>query len=124
MSDSNNPSEGGTTTATDAGASNGSASTRRRGSGLSGKLLPELQKMAGDLGITGTAKMRKGELIAAIQSAQGGAAPETTQGGAGSKTTASGGSANGSAARSTTANRGRDSGDGDGDNRDQRPRDD
>ena len=56
-------------TATDAPA-NGSA-PRRRGGGLSGKLLPELQKMAGDLGITGTAKMRKNELIAAIQSAQG-----------------------------------------------------
>jgi transcription termination factor Rho len=35
-------------------------------------LLPELQTLAGDLGITGTAKMRKGELIAAIQAKQGG----------------------------------------------------
>ena len=61
MSDSTNQSEGGTT-------------TKRRGSGLSGKLLPELQQMACDLGITGTAKMRKSELIAAIQSAQGGSA--------------------------------------------------
>ncbi|HVV75378.1 MAG TPA: transcription termination factor Rho [Mycobacteriales bacterium] len=35
-------------------------------------LLPELQTLAGDLGITGTAKMRKGELIEAIQVKQGG----------------------------------------------------
>jgi transcription termination factor Rho len=35
-------------------------------------LLPELQTLAGDLGITGTAKMRKGELIEAIQAKQGG----------------------------------------------------
>ena len=75
MSDSNDP-EGATATATGASGSNGSSSTKRRGSGLSGKLLPELQKMAGDLGITGTAKMRKGELIAAIQSAQGGASTQ------------------------------------------------
>ena len=76
MSDSND-SEGVTATAADASGSNGSSSTKRRGPGLSGKLLPELQKMAGDLGITGTAKMRKSELIAAIQNAQGGAS--TTQ---------------------------------------------
>ncbi|HWC35052.1 MAG TPA: transcription termination factor Rho [Mycobacteriales bacterium] len=35
-------------------------------------LLPELQTLAGDLGITGTARMRKGELIEAIQAKQGG----------------------------------------------------
>jgi transcription termination factor Rho len=33
-------------------------------------LLPELQTLAGDLGITGTAKLRKGELIEAIQTKQ------------------------------------------------------
>jgi transcription termination factor Rho len=67
--------EGGTATAVDAPASNGRASNgtaKKRGGGLSGKLLPELQQIAGDLGISGTAKMRKSELIAAIQSAQGG----------------------------------------------------
>ena len=68
MSESTNT-EGGTATAVDAAASNGAA--KRRGSGLSSKLLPELQQIAGDLGISGTAKMRKSELIAAIQSAQG-----------------------------------------------------
>jgi transcription termination factor Rho len=35
-------------------------------------VLAELQQIAGDLGITGTAKMRKGALIEAIQEAQGG----------------------------------------------------
>jgi transcription termination factor Rho len=42
-------------------------------------LLPELQTLAGDLGITGTAKMRKGELIEAIQVKQGaGSRPAST----------------------------------------------
>jgi transcription termination factor Rho len=66
VSDSNNQTEAGT-------------ATRKRGAGLSSKLLPELQQLAGDLGITGTARMRKGELIAAIQSAQGGAGTKTAE---------------------------------------------
>ncbi len=86
MSDSNNQSEGDTT-------------TKRRGTGLSSKLLPELQQLAGDLGITGTAKMRKSELIAAIQGAQGGAGAKTTQGGAGPRTAERSGAGNGSATR-------------------------
>jgi transcription termination factor Rho len=45
---------------------------RRKAAGLSGKLLPELQQLAGDLGISGTAKLRKNELIAAIQAKQSG----------------------------------------------------
>ena len=71
MSESTDLSEGATANASDTPAANGSGG-RRRGSGLSGKLLPELQQIAGDLGISGTAKMRKSELIAAIQSAQSG----------------------------------------------------
>jgi transcription termination factor Rho len=47
---------------------------RRKPAGLSGKLLPELQQLAGDLGISGTAKLRKNELIAAIQAKQSGGA--------------------------------------------------
>ena len=43
---------------------------RRRGAGLSAMLLPELQSLAASLGITGTARMRKGDLIAAIQERQ------------------------------------------------------
>jgi transcription termination factor Rho len=50
----------------------GSARRRRTGSGLTAMLLPELQSMASSLGISGTARMRKGELIAAIQERQGG----------------------------------------------------
>ena len=45
---------------------------RRRAAGLSGMLLPELQSLAGSLGITGTGRMRKGELVAAIQAKQSG----------------------------------------------------
>jgi transcription termination factor Rho len=45
---------------------------RRAGSGLAGMLLSELQSMASSLGISGTGRMRKGELIAAIQERQGG----------------------------------------------------
>ncbi len=47
----------------------------RPSGGLSGKRLPELQAMATELGITGTGKMRKGDLIAAIgeKRKQGGA---------------------------------------------------
>lgn len=37
-------------------------------------LLPELQSLAGSLGITGTGRMRKGDLIAAIQERQAGGA--------------------------------------------------
>ncbi|HEU5035047.1 MAG TPA: transcription termination factor Rho [Mycobacteriales bacterium] len=59
---------------------------------MSGKLLPELQQIASSLGITGTARMRKGELIAAIQTAQG-AAPGGSAGN---------GSGNGSGAARTS----------------------
>ncbi|PZA19968.1 Rho termination factor N-terminal domain-containing protein, partial [Modestobacter versicolor] len=49
------------------------ARSRRRGSGLSGMLLPELQRLAGELGIPGTGKMRKSDLVAAISERQVGA---------------------------------------------------
>ena len=55
--------------------------TRRRGTGLNAMVLPELQQIASGLGIKGVGKMRKGALIEAIQSAQGGsttAAPART----------------------------------------------
>jgi transcription termination factor Rho len=69
-------------TSTAAATSNGHAAAadattdrpRRKPAGLSGKLLPELQQLAGDLGISGTAKLRKNELIAAIQAKQSGGA--------------------------------------------------
>lgn len=43
---------------------------RRRGTGLSGMLLPELQRLAAELGISGTGRMRKGDLVAAISARQ------------------------------------------------------
>ena len=45
----------------------------RAGKGLSSMLLPELQAYAVSLGITGTARMRKGQLVEAIQEKNGGA---------------------------------------------------
>ncbi len=45
---------------------------RRAGTGLSAMVLPELKKLASDLGITGVTGMRKSQLIAAIQEKQGG----------------------------------------------------
>jgi transcription termination factor Rho len=54
------------------------AGPKRRTSGLSGMVLPELQQMAQGLGITGTGRMRKSQLIDAIKAAQSGqgAAPQ------------------------------------------------
>ena len=46
-------------------ASGTTGSPRRRGNGLSGMLLPELQRLAAELGISGTGRMRKGDLVAA-----------------------------------------------------------
>jgi transcription termination factor Rho len=43
---------------------------RRTGTGLASMLMPELQQMAQSLGITGVGRMRKSELIAAIQERQ------------------------------------------------------
>ncbi|MGO9216844.1 MAG: transcription termination factor Rho [Streptosporangiaceae bacterium] len=55
---------------------------RRGGSGLSGMLLADLQRLAQSMGITGTGRMRKSQLIEAIQSKQGGgAAPARGSGG-------------------------------------------
>ncbi|MGH4033790.1 transcription termination factor Rho [Actinomycetota bacterium Odt1-20B] len=56
------------------GASAGSR--RRRGTGLEGMVLAELQQVASGLGIRGTARMRKSQLIEVIKEAQaGGGAP-------------------------------------------------
>jgi transcription termination factor Rho len=53
------------------GATDASPSRRRRaGGGLAGMLLGELQQMASSMGISGTARMRKGDLIAAIEQSQ------------------------------------------------------
>src|ERR1700749_4671797 len=47
---------------------------RRQGTGLSSLLLPELQQVAQQMGIAGPGRMRKSQLIAAIQEKQGGGA--------------------------------------------------
>ncbi|GGK99367.1 hypothetical protein GCM10012284_37200 [Mangrovihabitans endophyticus] len=52
---------------------------RRGGTGLSAMLLPELQSLAASLGISGTARMRKGELITAISERQNGGGAATTE---------------------------------------------
>ncbi len=54
---------------------------RRGGSGLSGMLLADLQRLAQSMGITGTGRMRKSQLIEAIQSKQGGGAARSQPGG-------------------------------------------
>src|SRR4051794_39406412 len=55
----------------EAPAASGTAGrSRRRGSGLTGMLLPELQQLAAELGISGTGRMRKGDLVAAISARQ------------------------------------------------------
>jgi len=47
--------------------------TASRGGSLTSLKLAELQQLAGSLGITGTSRMRKGDLVTAIQEARGGA---------------------------------------------------
>ncbi|SDD66579.1 transcription termination factor Rho [Streptomyces prasinopilosus] len=67
--------------ATDASApASGAGSRRRRGTGLEGMVLAELQQVASGLGIRGTARMRKSQLIEVIKEAQasgGTAAPKS-----------------------------------------------
>ena len=46
-------------------------SRRRRGTGLDGMVLAELQQVASGLGIKGTARMRKSQLIEVIKEAPG-----------------------------------------------------
>ncbi|BCJ36085.1 transcription termination factor Rho [Actinocatenispora thailandica] len=77
MSDTTDLKSGSAEASADAGrASTGTGTARRRrsGTGLSAMLLSELQTLASSLGISGTGRMRKGELIAAIQEKQGGGA--------------------------------------------------
>ncbi|MDQ0987076.1 transcription termination factor Rho [Streptomyces sp. V2I9] len=64
------------------GAASGTTARRRRsGTGLDGMVLAELQQVASGLGIRGTARMRKSQLIEVIKEAQAGggsAAPKTS----------------------------------------------
>ncbi|MFJ2056749.1 transcription termination factor Rho [Streptomyces sp. NPDC087908] len=62
-------------------ATGGTARRRRSGTGLEGMVLAELQQVASGLGIRGTARMRKSQLIEVIKEAQAGggsAAPAKT----------------------------------------------
>ncbi|MFF9815939.1 transcription termination factor Rho [Streptomyces sp. NPDC014006] len=67
--------------ATDASApASGAGSRRRRGTGLEGMVLAELQQVASGLGIRGTARMRKSQLIEVIKEAQAsGSAPKAAE---------------------------------------------
>jgi transcription termination factor Rho len=57
-------------------ARTGTRTRTRKATGLSGMVLAELQGLASELGISGTARMRKGQLIEAIKERQdGGSAP-------------------------------------------------
>ncbi|MDQ0940705.1 transcription termination factor Rho [Streptomyces sp. V1I1] len=79
------------TSAPAAGAASGTTSRRRRsGTGLEGMVLAELQQVASGLGIRGTARMRKSQLIEVIKEAQAGgsAAPaKSAEAGTGSAET-------------------------------------
>ena len=83
--DADRPAEQGAPTSAEqpgeATASNG-VPARRRG-GLSGMVLAELREMAGQLGISDTAGLRKGDLIAAIKERQGLASGPRRGGGGG-----------------------------------------
>ncbi|MGH3629422.1 MAG: Rho termination factor N-terminal domain-containing protein, partial [Sciscionella sp.] len=57
---------------------NGSTPPKRR-AGLSGMVLAELRALAAELGISSTAGMRKGDLIAAIKQRQGGPSSDAAQ---------------------------------------------
>ena len=72
VTDASSPRDATPAAGSEAGADAGTAGNRRRtGTGLAAKRLPELQQLAGSLGITGTGRMRKSQLIAAIQERQG-----------------------------------------------------
>ena len=92
----------------------GAVTRRRRATGLAGMLLPELQSLASSLRIAGTGRMRKGELIAAIQMAQsasaqgqgGGSASSTKSAGAPASASSEAPSNGAASSRTSSATRG------------------
>src|ERR1700734_2642781 len=60
------------------GTVEGSKSRGRSGAGLSSLLMPELQRIAQEMGITGTGRMRKSQLVEAIEARQGSKSPRGT----------------------------------------------
>jgi transcription termination factor Rho len=81
------------TTTLDAAASQDAAEKPRRSGALTAMKVAELQGLAASMGITGTAKMRKGDLVTAIKARQSGTTTSTSTPAAG----ADSGSANGAA---------------------------
>ncbi|WP_089291420.1 transcription termination factor Rho [Actinoplanes regularis] len=77
MSDTTDVTSGVSDVADGAGTTATATKRRRGGTGLSAMLLPELQSLAASLGISGTARMRKGELITAITERQSGGSAAT-----------------------------------------------
>ena len=78
----------------------------RSGGDLSKLLVPDLQRIAQELGISGTGRMRKGDLVAAIQERTGGGRPAPRSAGSGARSASSGGRASApgqSATRGTSA---------------------
>ncbi|WP_412076707.1 transcription termination factor Rho [Streptomyces xanthophaeus] len=74
---------------TSAPAAGAAPKRRRTGTGLDGMVLAELQQVASGLGIRGTARMRKSQLIEVIKEAQaGGSAPKAASSAAGAADTA------------------------------------
>ncbi|MBD0293409.1 MAG: transcription termination factor Rho [Jiangellaceae bacterium] len=72
MTDTENPFVSADTVESAAGGDTvGDRPRRRRAGGLDGMVLPELQQLAGSLGISGVARMRKSQLVDAIRAAQG-----------------------------------------------------
>jgi transcription termination factor Rho len=65
-----------TATGGDEASANPPGGATSRAGGLSAMLLPELQRVAQSMGITGTARMRKSQLIAAIEERRQGGAPQ------------------------------------------------
>ena len=61
-------------------AASTSKSRSRGGTGLSSLLMPELQRIAQTMGIPGGGRMRKGQLVEAIEARQGGAPRQETGG--------------------------------------------
>ncbi|HZE39203.1 MAG TPA: transcription termination factor Rho [Stackebrandtia sp.] len=69
----------GNTPESDSGATTATSTRRRRaGAGLAGMLMPELQQLANSLGIPSIGRMRKSELITAIQARQSGDSAQPT----------------------------------------------
>ena len=90
------PADSGSSNGSDHAQTNGSptgTARRKSGAGLNGMVLAELQQVASGLGITGTGRMRKGQLIEAITAAQSGGSTGSTARASGASTSVPAGAA-------------------------------